>query len=224
MVEISPGGGQTTLPINNLTNPITIAVNGAGDLFLGSSSAVPVVEVNRSRTYALSFTSTTVGRTSSNSPESETIENIGNQALDAVAPGQVVTGSNFVQVAGTGTPADCSAILAAGPLAPAVTCNLSIDFEPQSIGNLVGSAVVTDNALNRAPAMQTIFLGGNGGYSLNISTAGSGSGNVSGSNCFAGTYPSGTTGNCTATPAAGSTFTGRSGGTCTGTATPACGR
>ena len=220
VVEISPGGGQTTLPINNLTNPITIAVNGAGDLFLGSSSAVPVVEVNRSRTYALSFTSTTVGSTSSNSPQSETIENIGNQALDAVAPGLVVTGSNFVQVAGTGTPADCSAILAAGPLAPGVTCNLSIDFEPQSIGNLVGSAVFTDNALNSAPAMQTIFLGGNGGYSLNISTAGSGSGTVSGSNCFAGTYPSGTTGNCTATPAAGSTFTGWSGGTCTGTVNP----
>jgi sugar lactone lactonase YvrE/uncharacterized protein (DUF2345 family) len=57
----------------------------------------------------------------------------------------------------------------------------------------------------------------NTNYTLAVSTAGSGSGTVSGSNCSTATYPSGTAVTCTATPAAGSQFTGWSGGTCSGT-------
>jgi hypothetical protein len=66
-----------------------------------------------------------------------------------------------------------------------------------------------------------------GNPALTVSTAGSGSGTISGTNCANGTYTSGTNiGACTATPAGGSTFTGWSGtlgctgtGTCSGTIT-----
>ena len=54
-------------------------------------------------------------------------------------------------------------------------------------------------------------------YSLTVSTAGTGSGSLGGTNCSTGSYPTGTTVTCTETPTGGSQFTGWSGGTCSGT-------
>jgi hypothetical protein len=142
-----------------------VAVDGKGNVFLpnldGSSDPTSnqVVVFNRSQPPALSFASTTVGSTSSNSPQSFTIQNIGNQTLAVSNPGLVVNGPNFVQVAGPGTPADCNATFS---LAPAEECNLSISFTPQSAGPLTSSAVFTDNALNANPATQTVALSGVG--------------------------------------------------------------
>ena len=53
-------------------------------------------------------------------------------------------------------------------------------------------------------------------YTLATAVAGTGSGTISGTDCKAGTYPSGTAITCTETPATGSTFAGWS-GACTGT-------
>jgi uncharacterized protein (DUF2345 family) len=108
----------------------------------------------------LSFASTNVDSTSSDSPQSVAIQNIGNQTLDAVSPGLVVNGLNFVKVTGPGTPADCSATFA---LTAGAECNLSISFEPQNAGNpLTSTAVFTDNALNAASTTQTMTLSGVG--------------------------------------------------------------
>lgn len=60
-----------------------------------------------------------------------------------------------------------------------------------------------------APNMGALGTSGGTTYSLTISTAGTGTGSVSGTNCTTGSYASGTTiGPCTANPASGSTFTG----------------
>ena len=59
--------------------------------------------------------------------------------------------------------------------------------------------------------------GGGTSYGLTVSTAGTGTGTVGGSNCSTGTYSSGTTITCTETPGSGSTFSGWSGGSCSGT-------
>ena len=97
---------------------------------------------------------------STSSPQSVTAQNIGNQLLNAVTPGLVVTGPNFVQVAGSGTPADCTSTFA---LTPGAACNLSLSFKPQSAGLLASTAVFTDNALNASPsASQSIPLQGTG--------------------------------------------------------------
>jgi len=61
--------------------------------------------------------------------------------------------------------------------------------------------------------------GGGTNYSLSVSTNGTGSGSISGTNCTSGTYASGTSIACTATPSGGSTFAGWSGGVCSGTGT-----
>ena len=68
-------------------------------------------------------------------------------------------GANFVQVAGSGTLADCTASFS---LAPGTSCNLSISFTPKVSGSIQSSAVLTDNSLNGNPAMQIIALTGTG--------------------------------------------------------------
>jgi YVTN family beta-propeller protein len=153
-------GAQTSIIANNTDAPYGVAVDGAGDIFVSYNGNNQMVEVNRSQPPSLSFASTNVGGTSSDSPQSVTIQNIGNQPLDAVSPGLVV-GTNFVKVAGSGTPADCTSTFA---LTPGASCNVSISFEPQTAGNpLTSTAVFTDNALNASPsASQTIALAGTG--------------------------------------------------------------
>jgi sugar lactone lactonase YvrE len=158
VVEVTQAGVQTTVPVNGLMNPNGVAVDAAGDVFVADPNSVRVVEVNGSQPPSLTFATTHVGSTSADSPQSVTLQNIGNQPLTAVAPGLSVAAPNFVQVAGSGTPADCTSSFA---LTPGASCNLSLSFTPQTAGTITGTAVFTDNALNAIPsASQRIGLSG----------------------------------------------------------------
>ncbi|HUE03259.1 MAG TPA: Ig-like domain repeat protein, partial [Bryobacteraceae bacterium] len=157
VIEVAAGSGAQTTLARGLYYPGGVALDGAGDVFIASGST-QVLEVQRSQAPSLSFASTNVSSTSSDSPQSVTIQNIGNQPLGAVSPGLAVTGPNFVKVAGSGTPADCTSSFA---LTPGASCNISISFEPQTAGPLTSTAVFTDNALNASPpASQSIALTG----------------------------------------------------------------
>jgi len=207
--QLSLGGGF---------KPYDVAVDGQGDVFIADYGNDRVDAILQ-QFNALNFAQSTLDNISGDSPQSILFQNIGNQSLNAFNPGLVFTDPDFYQVPGSGTFADCTSAFS---LVPGATCNLSIDFDPLSPGPLSGSAAFTDNALNSNPATQIVPFNGAGlgsgvNYTLAVSTAGSGSGSVTGTNCFSGVFPSGTTGNCTATPAAGSQFTGWSGGTCSGT-------
>ncbi len=163
IVEVPAGSGpQITVTNSGFALPAGVAVDGTGNVYIADYEGNQVVEVYRSQAPSLTFASTTVGQTSSDSPQSVTVQNIGNEPLNAVSPGLVVTGPNFVQVAGSGTPADCGTGFSLAPLAPGVSCNLSISFTPQAPGSpLTSTAVVTDNALNTSPsATQSITLQG----------------------------------------------------------------
>jgi hypothetical protein len=162
IVEVPVGCASSTcnvtVPAVGLNYPQGMTLDGAGNVFIGDSQNNRVVKVQLSQPPALSFANTTVDSTGG--PQSVTIQDIGNQPLDAVSPGLVVTGPNFVQVAGSGTPADCTNSFA---LTPGAICNLSISFEPQSTGSLTSTAVFTDNALNSNPsASQSVALQGTG--------------------------------------------------------------
>ncbi len=160
VVEVPAGGGAQTTVGSGLYYPQGVAVDGAGDVFIADTFNNQVVEVQRSQPPTLTFASTNIGSTSSDSPQSVTIQNIGNQVLTAAAPGLVVTGPNFIQVAGSSTPADCTSSFS---LTPGASCNLSISFEPQSAGPLTSTAVFSDNALNANPSSsQSITLQGTG--------------------------------------------------------------
>jgi hypothetical protein len=158
VVEVPAGGGAQTTVGSGLHQPYGLAVDAMGDVFIVDRGTSNVVEVNRSQPPTLSFAATSVNTTSSDGPQSVTVENIGNATLTASAGGLTI-GTNFVQVAGTGTPADCTATLT---LAPGSTCNLSIAFTPTVSGPISSTAMLTDNALNGNPATQTIGLAGTG--------------------------------------------------------------
>jgi hypothetical protein len=212
-----------------------VAVDSAGDVFIPDLNGNQVSVINKSQPPALSFATTNVNSTSSDSPQSFTIQNVGNQTLVAAPPGLVVNPPNFVEVAGPGTPADCSSTFS---LTPGAACNLSIDFEPQTGGNpLHSSAVFTDNALNANPAVQTIALSGVGvapSYTLTLTESGSGTGTVTDNqgqiSCSeatgtetgtcAGSYPSGTMVTLTATGT--STFLGWGGACASAGTSPTC--
>jgi sugar lactone lactonase YvrE len=139
-----------------------VQVDQMGNLIFPDPADTTVFFISYAQLPSPSFASTNIGSTSSDSPETVTITNVGNQPLTAVTPGLVVTGPNFVQVAGSGTPEDCGTGFSAAPLAPGASCNLSISFEPQAAGALTSTAVFTDNTLNVSPSGQTITLSGQG--------------------------------------------------------------
>ncbi len=149
-----------------------VQVDQMGNLIFPDPEVETVFFISYAQLPSVSFASTNVGSTSSDSPQTVTITNVGNQPLTAVTPGLVVTGPNFVQVAGSGTPEDCDSGFSAAPLAPGASCNLSISFEPQAAGVFAGTAVFTDNALNASPATQTIPLQGTGLQQSQIITFG----------------------------------------------------
>jgi hypothetical protein len=164
VVEVPVGGIQTTVG-SGLNFPGGVAVDGLGNIFIANYVSSEVVELRRSQPPTLTFTSTPVGSTSSDSPQSVTIQNVGNQPLNAVTPGLAV-GANFLQVGGSGTPADCTSTFS---VVPGADCNLSIGFKPTTNGSLNSTATFTDNALNTIPsASQTIALQGIGQQSQTI--------------------------------------------------------
>lgn len=154
--EVAAGGGNQTLVVSGPWEG-SIASDAAGDLFFPGATGNTLAEAKGSVPAALDFGKIAVGSTSA--PQSITIQNVGNQPLNAVPPGLSI-GTGFLQVAGSGTPADCTSSFS---LAPGATCNLSIVFAPQIVGTIKGTATFTDNALNKTPsASQSVKLRGTG--------------------------------------------------------------
>jgi hypothetical protein len=143
---------------SGFVRPYGVAVDGSGNVFVADTLNNAVKEIDRSDPPSLSFASTPVGSTSSDSPQSVLFQNSGNEPLTAISPGLTI-GANFGQVPGSGTPEDCTASFS---LAPGASCNLSIGFTPTASGALSSTASFTDNALNGNPATQSIGLQGTG--------------------------------------------------------------
>ncbi len=213
--------------------PWDAVTDGQGNVYIADYGQHRV-DVSLQQFAGLTFSASTVNNISGDSPQSVLFQNIGNQSL--TGQGLFFTDPDFTQVAGPGSPADCTATFS---LAPGGPCNLSLQFDPLSAGPLVGSAVFTDNAFNAAAATQSLAFNGTGqaaipGNTLSVTETGSGSGGVTSGdgaiNCseaggnISGTcsanYSSGTV-TLTATPVAGSAFLGWSGGACSGTV-PTC--
>jgi sugar lactone lactonase YvrE len=169
VVEVPAGGGtQTPLNTGSFTfeSPGFPAVDGAGNVYIANLSSATgstffVAKIARSQAPSLTFPGTGMGSTSS--PQPVTVQNVGNEQLTGVSSGLIVSPSDFIEVGGPetlGTPADCSGTAA---LAPGVSCDLSISFQPASVNPLItGTAVFNDNALNAVGAQQIIALSGAG--------------------------------------------------------------
>ena len=118
-----------------------------------------VLQINQAQPPSESFDTTYVGNFSDDSPQSFTIQNAGNETLNAILPGLAVAGVSFAQVSGSGTPPDCMFTFS---LAPGALCNVGISFLPQAQGALTSTATFTDNNFNGNPATQIVNLSGSG--------------------------------------------------------------
>ncbi len=144
--------------------PQGVAVDGSGNVFVADSNNAQAVKLDYADAPSLSFASTNVGSTSTDSPKAVTVQNIGNAALSFPVPNSGTNPSiatNFTldgsttcpQISSSGTP---------GTLANGSSCVYAIDFTPQASGSISGSLVLTDSALNATYATQTINLSGTG--------------------------------------------------------------
>jgi sugar lactone lactonase YvrE len=159
---------QTTLA-SGLSLPQTMVVDGSGNVFITDSNNNQVLKENVAAPPNLSFASTHVGLTSSDSPKAVTVKNIGNGALVFTASG-LAAPADFSQVAGSGSPVDC---VNSGSVVAGAACNLSISFVPTTVGVLSESFTLADNSLNASPATQTIALDGTGVSSITLSPSSS---------------------------------------------------
>jgi hypothetical protein len=155
--------------------------------------------------------------------------------LQAFYPGGTSTWASYISAAATRGPSEQHSTntgLWSGTACCSGTLGLNSDMSPQSTSAVRSAAVNLYSTCNGQPipglgALCSDYLGttrptsgswdagaiqyGSGtSYSLTVSTSGTGTGTLSGTNCSSGSYTSGTSVTCTATPTSG-TFTGWSG-------------
>jgi len=139
--------------------PRGVAVDGSGNVYVGDYGNSAVKEINRDTPPSLTFAATTLGLTSSDSPQTVQVANIGNQPLLFATD----VGSNPNYPANfPENVVDTNLCTSGTPLAAGASCDVSMSFMPTVAGNSPGSVVLTDNALNQTNATQSIALSGTG--------------------------------------------------------------
>ena len=143
MVEVPGDGSAATAfatTVNGLTlvHPNGIVVDGAGDMFIADHGNSRVVELQRSQTPALSYLLTAVGVKSSDSPQSVTVENIGNATLTFNGLG---VAADFPL--DSSVPSVCTSTTS---LPAGARCTLPIDFTPTTVGSKSENLTLTTSA------------------------------------------------------------------------------
>jgi DNA-binding beta-propeller fold protein YncE len=161
---------QSTVQTSSLNGPFGIAVDGSGNIYIADTYNNRVLKEDFSDPPSLSFAATTVGSTSSDSPQTVTVENVGNAVLtfpvtNSGSNPSVPANFTLNSSGAAACPLEISGSSAPGTLAAGQSCLLPISFAPAAAGDLGGSLTLTDNALNAAApgyATQAIQLSGSG--------------------------------------------------------------
>lgn len=153
--QVSPDGIQTTV-VQRLDVPNGVALDGSGNLYIANTFSSQVLKVDRADPPSLTFAATKINHTSSDSPKTVQIENIGNAALNFFS---LTFPSDFPQDAADTCTSSTS--LAAGG-----NCALSIDFSPvTSLGGkssvlLKEDVTLTTNNLNVHKKVEQVAVSG----------------------------------------------------------------
>ena len=131
-----------------------VTVDSNGNIFIPDFTSNRVMKVAVAGA-ALSFANTQIGASSSDSPKTATITNLGTHAL-AFSAGPTHT-ADFPQ-----NTSDTNLCASSTSLDPGEVCDVSASFTPQSVGARSTSLVVTNNHLNGSAATQTVAVSGTG--------------------------------------------------------------
>jgi sugar lactone lactonase YvrE len=153
--EILFAGGYTT--VITLTSGITFpsatkAVAANGNLFIADTYNNRVLKQDYADAPSVSFANTVVGATSTDSPKTVALENLGNQ--DIVVSG-VIYPTDF-----SGAGQGANPCILATELLPGRQCDVTIYFTPQAPGNLVESVTPQYNLPNAPGAQLAITASG----------------------------------------------------------------
>ena len=149
--SIPPSPTIKTL-VSGLNAPESVAVDSSLNVYTADTGNNRILKLDFADPPSLTFASTTEGSTSSDSPKTVTVENVGNASLDFSAIGYP---ANFPESSQETT--DCKPKTA---ISENQSCTLTIDFSPLAVGSLKNLLLLTDNALNGSPARQSISLSG----------------------------------------------------------------
>ena len=150
-------GAATSAALNQ---PGAIAVDNAGNLYIGDSNNNRVRAVSATSTPTLAFGSLNIDQTSS--AQSFGVSGVGNSALDLT---NISIAANFTaETVGN----DC---VANTPLAIGGSCNIGVAFAPTSVGSISGSVVLTDNAITSPHSVQLSGTGTQTATSLSYTQA-----------------------------------------------------
>ena len=157
---------ESVVPTSAVNAPYAIAVADNGNVYVADTYNSRVLKEDLADPPSLSFALTVPGSTSSDSPQTVTVENVGNVALSFPVPGSgnnpSLTGSFALNSSGA---SGCTIVNASssapGTLPVGRSCLLPISFTPTTAGPISGSLALTDNSLNTA-ATQSIQLSGSG--------------------------------------------------------------
>jgi streptogramin lyase len=167
ILKETPAGGTYSQSVlsSGLNNPSALALDSAHNVYFldapNPGQALNIWRLNYANAPVLHFAATAVGSTSSDSPQSVMVENVGNATLNFPIPSQ---GANPSIPAGftvsDSVPSACPLLnnssSTEGTLAPNASCELSISFSPQSTTDSSNFLALTDNALNQtAPSYAT---------------------------------------------------------------------
>ena len=160
IVRVTTAGLASAIQTPGLTSPTTIGspfsvtVDASGNIYIPDWTNGRVVKVSVAAA-SMAFANTMVGLTSSDSPKTATVTNVGNQELDFSASPTYT--ANFQEDSGNTNPCTSSTALA-----PGTACDVKVDFTPQSVASLSTNIVVTNNHLNVSSSTQNIAVSGTG--------------------------------------------------------------
>ena len=162
--ETLTNGSYTSSSFAPFTDVDSIAVDPSGNLFAQAcgTNTCDIDELDVADAPTLSFATTAVGSTSSDSPRTVTIVNNGNSPLTFSAPGgtaPITAGFTLSPSSTCPVPPGSSQSLT---LPVGGSCTLVVSFVPTTGGYVSGTLTVTDNTLNAPGSTQVIKLNGTG--------------------------------------------------------------